>query len=140
MDCKDLKDIPATATVAAERPIRVLAAVSDLIFASKIAAAAKQAGCPLEFFREPVKLKAAISSEPCVVIVDLNEKCLDPVALIVSLKAAPETCHAQVISYLSHVQIELKREAEKAGADLVLPRSTFSQNLYDLLRQRSCHT
>ena len=109
------------------------------MFVSKISAAAKQTGCPVEYFRQTEKLTAAIPAEPCIVIVDLNNGGLDPVALIASLKAAPETRHAQVISYLSHVQIDLQREAEKAGADLVLPRSTFSQNLYDLLRQRSCH-
>ena len=140
MDCKDLRDAPAPDMEAAgEKPIRVLAAVSDLMFVAKIAAAAKQAGCPVEYFRQAEKLKAAIPAEPCIVVVDLNEKALDPVALIQGLKAAPETRRAQVISYLSHVQHELKREAEKAGADLVLPRSVFSQNLYDLLRQRSCH-
>jgi CheY-like chemotaxis protein len=140
MDCKDFRDpAAARAEAAVEHAVRVLAGVSDLMFVSKISAAARQVGCPVEFFRQPDKLKEAIPAEPCIVIVDLNEKGLDPVALIANLKAAPETRHAQVIAYLSHVQHELKREAEKAGADLVLPRSTFSQNLYDLLRQRSCH-
>ena len=140
MDCKDVRDASGPESQAPpEKTFRVLAAVSDLMFLSKISGAAKQAECPVEFFRQPEKLKAAVPGEPCIVIVDLNEKALDPVALISELKAAPETRHAQVISFLSHVQHDLKREAEKAGADLVLPRSTFSQNLYDLLRQRSCH-
>ena len=140
MDCNDLRDAPApNREAAAQKPVRILAVVSDLMFVSKISAAAKQAGCPVEYFRQSEKLKQASSAAPCIVIVDLNEKGLDPVALIANLKAAPETRHVQVIAYLSHVQHELKREAEKAGADLVLPRSTFSQNLYDLLRQHTCH-
>ena len=140
MDCKDSRDLPAgDPEPAREKSVRVLAAVSDLLFLSKISAAARQAGCPVEFFRHAERLEEAIPAEPCLVIVDMNEKALDPVALIARLKAAPETKHAQVIAYLSHVQHELKREAEKAGADLVLPRSVFSQNLYDLLRQHSCH-
>jgi CheY-like chemotaxis protein len=144
MDCSDLRDDPpGRSEPVGEKPARVLAAVSDLMFVSKIAAAARLAGCPVEFFRQTEKLaenlKEAIPAEPCLVIVDLNEKSLDPVTLIAGLKAAPETRRVQVIAYLSHVQHELKREAEKAGADLVLPRSVFSQNLYDLLRQHSCH-
>lgn len=138
MDCKRLRE-KSPRQPAEAPPHRVLAAVSDLMFVSKISAAAKQAGCPLEFFRQAEKLKEAIPGDPCIVIVDLNNTALDPVALISTLKSNPETQPAQVIAYLSHVQHELKREAEKAGADLVLPRSTFSQNLYDLLRQRSCH-
>ena len=140
MECKDLRDnTAADFEPAAEKPIRTLAAVSDLMFVAKISAAAKQAGCQLEFFRQAEKLKEAIPGDPCIVIVDMNNTGIDPVALIAELKAAPKTAHAQVIAYLSHVQHELKREAEKSGADLVLPRSVFSQNLYDLLRQHSCH-
>ncbi|MBI3933211.1 MAG: response regulator [Acidobacteria bacterium] len=140
MDCKDLREDPRAASVFAETPpLQILAAVSDLIFVSKISAAAKQAGCPVEFCRDSQKLMTAISGKSCLIIVDLNNTALDPVALISSLKSNPETQQAQVIAYLSHVQHELKREAEKAGADLVLPRSIFSQNLLEILRQRSCH-
>jgi len=138
MDCKDLRD--QAAQPPASEPPRVLAAVSDLMFVSKISAAAKQAGCPVEFFCDGEKLKqAAAAASPCLVIVDLNDTRFDSVPLIANLKDNPATRQATVIAYLSHVQHELKREAEKAGADLVLPRSAFSQNLYDILRQRSCH-
>ncbi|HWP84154.1 MAG TPA: response regulator [Terriglobia bacterium] len=138
MDCKDLRE-PGSDVRATQPPVGALAAVSDLLFVSKISAAARQAGCPIEYFQDAEKLRQRVLAGPCLVLVDLNNPALDPVALISSLKSAPETRHAQVIAYLSHVQHELKREAEKAGADLVLPRSTFSQNLYELLRQHSCH-
>jgi len=140
MDCKNLPDDPGgTPETIQTQPLRVLAAVTDLIFVSKISAAARQAGCPIEYFRDPEKLRQAAAGEPCFVIVDLNVTGFDPVALIANLKASPTTRQATVIAYLSHVQHELKREAEKAGADLVLPRSAFSQNLLEILRQRSCH-
>jgi CheY-like chemotaxis protein len=76
---------------------------------------------------------------PPLIIVDLNNSALDPVKLILKLKGDPVTRAATVLAFVSHVQQELKREAEKAGADLVLPRLAFSQNLYEILRQRSCH-
>lgn len=140
MDCQERRNAPEGEMEPSRVPaVRVLAAVSDLIFISKISAAARQAGCSVEFFRQAEKLKAAIRTEPCIIIVDLNGTGFDPLALLADLKATPEARHAKVIAYLSHVQHELKREAETAGADLVLPRSVFSQNLYDLLRQRSCH-
>ncbi|MBI4478446.1 MAG: response regulator transcription factor [Acidobacteria bacterium] len=140
MDCKNLRDDPAESPeIIQTQPLRVLAAVTDLFFVSKISAAARQAGCPIEYFRDSEKLKQAAAGQPCLVIVDLNATGLDPVALIAHLKATAETRQTQVIAYLSHVQHELKREAEKAGADLVLPRSVLSQNLLEILRQRSCH-
>jgi CheY-like chemotaxis protein len=140
MDCKDISEVPVSyVDEPGAKPVRVYAAVSDLLFSTKVSSAARQAGCAVEFFREAERLQRAIPAEPCVVIVDLNEKALDPIALIATLKTSVDTRHAQIIAFLSHVQSELKREAEKAGADLVLPRSIFSQNLYELLRQRSCH-
>jgi CheY-like chemotaxis protein len=139
MDCRDLQEDPPPGTPEAQ-PRRILAAVSDLLFTSKISAAAKQLGLPVEFFRDREKLcQAAASGAPGLVLVDLNNSTLDPIELIAVLKADPSTQPAQVIGYVSHVQHERRREAEKAGCDLVLPRSVFSQNLIELLRQRSCH-
>ena len=138
MDCKDQLDVQ-TADATARPPLRVLAAVSDLLFVSKISAAAKQSESPAQFFRDPAALKNAVPGEACLIIVDLHNTSLDPVALIASLKQDPATAHAPVVAYLSHVRVDLKREAERAGADLVLPRSVFSQNLVEMLRQRSCH-
>lgn len=123
-----------------KQPRRVLAAVSDLFFASKISAAARQAGLPVDFFHEEDTLRKEAEKAPSIVLVDLNNSKLDPIALIAALKANFSTQQAQIIAFLSHVQHELKREAEKAGCDLVLPRSVFSQNLYDILRQRSCYS
>ena len=138
MDCQNLRDDPAAESPGAQ-PRRILAAVSDLLFASKISAAAKQLGLPVEFFREKEKLFQAAANTPAIVLVDLNNITLDPIELIASLKANPSTQPAQVIGYVSHVQHGRRREAEKAGCDLVLPRSVFSQNLIELLRQHSCH-
>jgi CheY-like chemotaxis protein len=138
MECKDQRDSQTSDTTAAA-PLRVLAAVSDLLFVSKISAAAKQSASTAQFFRDAAALKAAVPGEPCLIVVDLHNAQLDPIALIASLKQDPATAHAPVVAYLSHVRVDLKREAEKGGADLVLPRSVFSQNLIEMLRRRSCH-
>ena len=145
-NCKDLRE-QAAQDKAPAQPLRVLAAVSDLMFVSKISAAAGQAGCSVQFFRDTEKLSGAIQGDPGpspampppLVIVDLNNNALDPMKLIARLKGDPAARQATVLAFVSHVERELKREAERAGADLVLPRSAFSQNLYEILRQRSCH-
>ena len=120
-------------------PLRILAAVSDLFFVGKITAAAKRVGVPVEFVRGELDVLQKTESSPALLILDLNDARLNPIFLIAKLKADPLRKDVRVIGFLSHVQEELKREADKAGCDLVLPRSVFSQNLDDLLRQRSCH-
>jgi len=124
-------------------PVRILAAVNDLFFVGKITAAAKRVGVPVEFIRsEPdllQKTESLSESAPAMLLLDLNDARLDPVALVARLKADPLRKDVRVIGFLSHVQTDLIRAADQAGCDLVLPRSVFSQQLDDLLRQRSCH-
>ena len=122
---------------------RILAVVQDIFFAAKITAAAKRAGVEVSYVVDERELLGA-EPPPQMIIVDLNntnlnKQGLNPVELIGKLKADPATREVRVIGFLSHVQGDLKREAELAGCDLVLPRSVFSQNLEDLLRGRSCH-
>jgi len=116
---------------------RFLAAVQDIFFSAKISAAAKRVGVNVEFIREETILLQAARSSPSLVIIDLNHSGLNWAELVRKLKAAPSN-QVQIIAYLSHVQRDLMREAQKAGCDLVLPRSVFSQQLDELLRQRSC--
>ena len=124
-------------------PVRILAAVNDLFFVGKITAAAKRVGVPVEFIRsEPdllQKTESLSESAPAMLLLDLNDARLDPVALVARLKADPVRKGVRVIGFLSHVQTDLIRAADQAGCDLVLPRSVFSQQLDDLLRQRGCH-
>ncbi len=121
-----------------QRP-RILAAVQDLFFAAKITAAAQRVGVPVEFVPDEQKLLKETESGWSVVLLDLNNSGFDPIDLIGKLKANSAGGKVQILAYVSHVQQELKRRAEAAGCDLVLPRSVFSQQLDELLRQRACH-
>ena len=122
-----------------KQPPRCLAVVQDLLFVAKINAAAQRVGIDVEFIREENRLLEAATSSSCVVILDLSNPSLPSIPLIQKLKANTAEHPTQIIGFLSHVQQDLNREAHKAGCDLVLPRSVFSQNLDELLRQHSCH-
>ena len=119
--------------------LRILAAVNDLFFVGKITAAARRTGVPVEFVRGESEVIRKTADSPAMLLLDLNDARLHPISLIAKLKADPLRKEVRVIGYLSHVQEELKREADQAGCDLVLPKSVFSQQLDALLRQRSCH-
>lgn len=109
----------------------ILAVVSDLIFVSRISEAAANVGVAIDV-RQLAELAAA-EDMPEAMIVDLTLGRGDPFELIREAKRRwPAT---KVIGFFPHVQVELKRQAEAAGADRVLPRSVFNEQLAGLLRE-----
>lgn len=117
---------------------KVLAVVEDLFFTVKINEAAKRAGLGITFVKSEFDaLEQARQQQPAVIILDINFQGVDPLNLIRKLKADDQTKRINLIGYLSHVQGELKLEAQQAGCDMVLPRSAFSQNLPQILKRHS---
>jgi PleD family two-component response regulator len=108
---------------------RVLAVVNDLFFSSKLTEAAKRAGMSLEFVKEPGEVLEKAKGRPQLIVLDLNFESADPLMLIGALKGSAETKGISLIGYLSHIQVELKQQAQEAGCDMVMARSALSQNL-----------
>jgi len=111
----------------------VLAVVSDLFFASKITEAAKRTGVTLEYVTTEKAVLERARSNPALIIFDLNFDAVRPVELIGELKASADLKHISLLGYLSHVQAELKLQAQQAGCDVVMARSAFSMNLPQIL-------
>ncbi len=116
---------------------RVLAVVSDLFFSVKLTEAAKRTGLALEFVKNPDDLLSKAKDKPSLIIFDLNFEAVDPLHLIGRLKGSVETKGISVIGYLSHVQGELKQQAQEAGCDMVMARSAFSQNMSQIFKRHS---
>ena len=116
---------------------RVLAVVNDLFFSVKLTEAAKRSGLALEFVKEGNELMEKAGERPSLIIFDLNFDAVQPLSLISKLKAAPSTKSISLIGYLSHVQVELKQQAQEAGCDMVMARSAFSQNLPQIFKRHS---
>jgi len=116
---------------------RVLAAVSDLFFSVKIAEAAKRTGLELEFIKDADQILEKAKTKPSLIIFDLNFDGVSPLATIGSLKAGADTKGISLLGYLSHIQADLKQQAQDAGCDMVLPRSAFSQNMLQIFRRHS---
>jgi DNA-binding NarL/FixJ family response regulator len=111
-------------------PHSVVAVVADLFFIAKIMDAAKRAAVPIEFVKSEADAVRRASDGAGTVLVDLNCAGIDPVQLVKSLKAVGPI---RVVGYVSHVNIELRRQALEAGYDLVVAKSALSQNLPNLL-------
>jgi PleD family two-component response regulator len=117
---------------------KILAVVEDLLFTVKISDAAKRAGLDVEFVKsERDVIEKATNEKPLLVILDLNFSAVQPLQLISKMKSNGAMKQISVIGYLSHVQGELKQQAQDAGANIVMARSAFSQNLPQILKRHS---
>jgi len=105
-----------------------------MFFASKIRAVAEAAGVEISF---PRSVEAVVSkareTKPGLIVVDLHNQRIDPVALANALKADEELREIRLLGFFSHVQTELKKNALSAGFDEVIPRSVFARELPEIL-------
>ena len=116
---------------------RVLAVVSDLFFSVKLSEAAKRNGLAIEFVKDGTELIEKAKGRPTVIVFDLNFEAVEPLKLISQLKGSAETRGVSLIGYLSHIQGELKQQAQEAGCDMVMARSALSQNLMQIFKRHS---
>jgi CheY-like chemotaxis protein len=109
---------------------RVVALMDDLFFQMKLAETAKQLGVEVKVATNGDALLGLLGSQPRLVIVDLNSHS-QPLQAIEKLRQTNREIH--VVAFLSHVQRELAVQAQAAGCNEVLPRSSFTQNLAAIL-------
>ena len=113
---------------------RVLAAVDDLFFASKIRGTAEQLNVTVEFAKKADTLFDLAKAEtPDLIILDLNSEKLDPVSTARALKSDESLRAVPLVGFLSHVQTDLMRRAQDAGIDQVMPRSAFTARLAEIM-------
>ena len=113
---------------------RVLAAVEDLLFRSKISETASSLGIEAAFPRNPRRLLEALrESPPDLLVVDLNSARFEPLTLLRSVKSDEATVNVPTVGFLSHVQKDLAVAAREAGCDRVVARSAFTKDLPQIL-------
>jgi PleD family two-component response regulator len=109
---------------------RVVAAVEDLLFKSKIMETANSIGVEASFPRSPKKfLAVAAEDPPDLLVLDLNSSRFEPLKLLGELKSGEATRDVPVVGYLSHVQQDLAVAAREMGCDRVVARSAFTKDL-----------
>ncbi len=109
-----------------------------LFFTVKINESAKRAGLPVEFVKSEKDALDKAGTQPALIIIDLNYSGIDPLKLIRGAEAKTWGIRRiGLIGYLSHIQVELKRQAQEAGCNTVLARSAFSQNLLQILQRHA---
>lgn len=109
---------------------KVVALMDDLFFQMKLAETAKQLGVEVKVVTNGDALMSLMQSAPRLVIVDLNARS-QPLQAIEKVRLANKDI--RVVGFLSHVQTQLAAQAQAAGCNEVLPRSSFTQNLAAIL-------
>lgn len=109
----------------------IIALVEDLIFGSKIAGTAAALNIPVRVLRTPAAIGAAAEGA-ATLLLDMNVEPTTTLDLIRRVKSArPDVT---IVAFASHVQTDLIRRTREAGADRVLSRSKFSEELPEILR------
>jgi CheY-like chemotaxis protein len=113
---------------------RVVAAVEDLLFKSKISETANTLGVEALFPRSPKKLLEKVrESPPDLLVLDLNSARFEPLQLLEQLKSDEASRGVPVVGFLSHVQKDLAVAARESGCDRVVARSAFTRDLPEIL-------
>ncbi len=112
----------------------VVVVIEDLIFSTKIQGTARAVGLDAQIVRTVEALQEALDQGKGRLVVvgmslgaDMSSRALRGAAAHAS---SPTT-----VAFYPHVQQEWRRAAEDAGADVVMVRSQFSEELPQLLKQ-----
>jgi PleD family two-component response regulator len=112
----------------------VVALTADLMFAARVQGAAKAVGVDVHLGRSAADImRLAGLLSPRLLIVDLDARSLDPIALIAQLKADAATAAIPILAYVSHVREDLITKAQRAGVDQVMARGAFARQLPSIL-------
>jgi CheY-like chemotaxis protein len=117
----------------------ILAILDDLLFTSKIRAAATQLGLPVSFARSAAAALGEMrAAPPQLVILDVNNPRVDALGIVSTMKADAALAGIPTVGFASHVQGAAIEAARAAGVNEVLARSAFAQQLPEILsRARS---
>lgn len=110
--------------------MKVLAAIHDLMFSSKVNAAAQ--GKPIAWLPRGTPVAEHVAKEkPDVLLIDLANPKLDALNAIAAIKRDTPGC--TIIGYVDHTREDLIESARAAGADSVMSKGEFARRLPEML-------
>jgi len=109
--------------------MHVLYLTKDLFFSSRVCSLAREAGVTIDVI---ASVDACLAKDDTTLaIIDLGLPQLDVATAVRQLR---ETfSQLKIVAYGPHVEAPMLAAAERAGCDLVLPRSQFGQQIAAIL-------
>ncbi len=114
-------------------PKRVLAAIPDLFFSSKVSGAARQLGIDVQIADSRETLLQHAVRGPDLLLIDLDASTLDGIGLVKELRSLKLPRPLRLVAFASHVHSDLLEGARAAGCDQVLTRGALAANLPQVL-------
>ena len=119
----------------------VLALVPDLLFGSRVQGSLVAAGHEVELIADEDGLRERLADDApagaSVLVVDLTNEDLDGAGIVESLRGGGGSAHLRTLGFYSHVDAHVRERAERAGFDLVVPRSRMAREGPELLERLS---
>jgi hypothetical protein len=115
---------------------RVLALVPDLMFGSRVQGSLAAAGHEVELIGDEARLRERLADEGTpvsVLVVDLVDADLEGAAIVESLSGDGVLAQTRTLGFYSHVDASARERAERAGFDLVVPRSRMAREGAELV-------
>ena len=122
---------------------RVLALTRDLLFGSQVQGALTLAGYDVELFADEALLERRLAdlavladgggggggggASADVLVVDLTDADLDGSSIVAGLLAAGALGSTRTLGFYSHVDAAARERAERAGFDVIVPRSRMAR-------------
>lgn len=113
--------------------MRVVAYVPDLLFGSNVMASLQAAGHEVALVGDADGLERELPGSE-VLVVDLT---VDPTARIATTGAAARAAGVRTLAFYSHVEADVRTQAQEAGFDLVIPRSRMAREGVALVERLS---
>ena len=105
---------------------RVALLCPDLLFGSKVEGMLRAAGHEVTRYDGEDMARAAVP-ESDLLVVDLTADVYDGAILVESMRMGRELEGVPALGFYSHVDQEVRRRADEAGFDLVVPRSRMNR-------------
>ncbi len=119
---------------------RVLALTRDLLFGSQVQGALTLAGYDVELLADEALLKDRLgdlagvdAATANILVVDLTDADLAGAATVERLLATGELGSTRTLGFYSHVDVAAREAAERAGFDIVVPRSRMAREGAELV-------
>lgn len=115
---------------------RVVLLCPDLLFGSKVEGGLRAAGHAVRRHDGADALRAdLVAGQADVLVVDLTEDGVRRAQLVESMRAAGELGAVRTLGFYAHVDQETRGRAERAGFDLVVPRSRMAREMGTLVER-----
>jgi CheY-like chemotaxis protein len=108
--------------------MKILAAIHDLMFSSKVNAAAQ--GAQLVWLPRGGDLPTLAAAErPDAILLDLGARSFDALAALRGLKSSEATRAIPIFAYADHTSEQVIQSAREAGAEQIFSKGEFARRL-----------